>query len=62
MKLRVYRTAVCQTLTHDWEAWVLKKDALKSINGCNSRCIEIITKKVCRQAAVAPDLIITICW
>ena len=55
MKLRIYRTAVCQTLTHSCEAWVLNKEVLKSINGFNSRCLEIITKKGYRQTAVAPD-------
>ena len=43
MKIRMYSTAVCFTLTHACESWDLSSDVAKSIIGFNSRCLHIIT-------------------
>ena len=55
MKIRLYRTAVCSTFTHACEAWDLTEEVTKSINGFNSRCLHIITKKEYRDTATNPD-------
>ena len=39
MKIRMYSTAVCFTLTHACESWDLTPDVAKSIIGFNSRCL-----------------------
>ena len=56
MKLRLYICAVCSTFTHACEAWDLTDRVLKKINGFNSRCLHVITKKSYRDTAVNPDL------
>jgi len=55
MKLRLYKAAVCSTLTHSCEAWDMSPRVIKSINGFNSRCLHVITKKSYRSTATAPD-------
>ena len=55
MKLRLYKTAVCFSLTHACEAWDMSQRVTRSINGFNSRCLHLITKKSYRSTATAPD-------
>ena len=55
MKIRLYRTAVCSTFTHACEAWDLNENVKKMINGFNSRCLHVITKKDYRDTATNPD-------
>ena len=55
MKIRLYRTAVCSTFTHACEALDLNENVKKMINGFNSRCIHVITKKEYRDTATIPD-------
>ena len=43
MKIRLYRSAVCSTLTHGYEAWTLTEPVTKKLNGFNSRCLSCIT-------------------
>ena len=55
MKLRLYEAAVCSSLTHSCEAWDLSPSVMKSVNGYNSRCLNMITKKSYHSTATAPD-------
>ena len=55
MKLRLYKTAVCFSLTHACEAWDMSQRVTRSINGFNSRCLQLITKKSYRSTATDPD-------
>ena len=55
MKLRLYRTAVCSTLTHACEAWDFTEEVQKTVNGFNSRCLHIITKRTYRETAMSPE-------
>ena len=43
LKLRTYQLAVCSTLTHASEAWMLTEPVMRSVNGFNSRCLHAIT-------------------
>ena len=54
MKLRLYKSAVCSTFTHSSEAWDMTPRVTRSINGFNSRCLHVITKKSYRSTATAP--------
>ena len=56
MKLRLYLTAVCFTFTHACEAWDMTEDVSRMINGFNSRCLHIITRKSYRATATSPDV------
>ena len=62
MKLRIYKIAVCSTLTHACEAWSLTDPIKKKINGFNSRCIHVITGNSYRDTATNPpyDLVLAI--
>ena len=62
MKLRLYRTAVCFSLTHASEAWSLTEAIRKSINGFNSRCLHVITGDSYSNTARNPpfDLVLAI--
>ena len=55
MKLRLYKTAVCSTLTHACEAWDFTKEARRTVNGFNSRCLNRLTGKSYRATATDPD-------
>ena len=55
MKIRLYQTAVCSTLTHACEAWDLTDKIMREVNGFNSRCLHVITKKHYRDTALNPD-------
>ena len=55
MKLRLYICAICSTFSHACEAWDLTDRVLKKINGFNSRCLHVISKKSYRDTAVNPD-------
>ncbi|KAI8491775.1 hypothetical protein Bbelb_305800 [Branchiostoma belcheri] len=55
MKVRLYKSSVCSTLTHSCEAWDLTRDVTRMINGFNSRCLQVITKKHFRDTATNPD-------
>jgi len=54
MKLGFYIIAVCSTFTHACEAWSLTEKVRKSINGFNSRCLHVITKRTYRETATNP--------
>ena len=56
MKLRLYQRAVCSTFTHVCEGWDLSDHVSKSINGFNSICLHIITKKNYRETATIPEI------
>ena len=43
MKIRLYQTAVCSTLTHSCEAWTLNDEVSRKVNRFNSRCLHVIT-------------------
>ena len=62
MKLRLYKTAVCFTLTHACEAWILTESVRKKVNGFNSRCLHVITGESYRDTATNPqyDLVLAI--
>ncbi|KAI8496686.1 hypothetical protein Bbelb_253410 [Branchiostoma belcheri] len=57
LKVRLYKSSVCSTLTctHSCEAWDLTQDVTRMINGFNSRCLQVITKKHFRDTATNPD-------
>ncbi|KAI8514508.1 hypothetical protein Bbelb_070990 [Branchiostoma belcheri] len=55
LKVRLYKSSVCSTLTHSCEAWDLTQDVTRMINGFNSRCLQVITKKHFRGTATNPD-------
>ena len=55
MKLRLYKTAVCSTFTHSCKAWDMAQRVTRSINGFNSRYLQLIMKKSYRNTATAPD-------
>ena len=55
LKLRMYQLAVCTTLTHASEAWMLTEPVMRSVNGFNSRCLHIITRQDYRVTATAPE-------
>ena len=63
MKIRLYQTAVCSTLTHACEAWNLTDEVKRKINGFNSRCLHVITKKHYSDEARNPkyDVLSAIC-
>ena len=54
MKLRLYILAVCSTLAHACEAWVMTPEVCRKLNGFNSRCLHVITKKHYRETATDP--------
>ena len=56
MKLRLYQSAICSTFTHVCESWDLSDKVLRMINGFNSRCLHVITKKDYRDTALNPDI------
>ena len=62
MKMRLYKTAVCSSLTHACEAWDMTDTVLRTLNGFNSRCLSAIFKCDIHEMAANPpfDLIITI--
>ena len=55
MKLRLYESSVCSTLTHACEAWELTEDVRRMLNGFNSRCLHTITKRPHRETATNPE-------
>ena len=55
MKLRLYKSSVCSTLTHACEAWDLTEDVKRLLNGFNSRCLHTITKRPHRATATDPE-------
>ena len=62
LKIRLYQSAVCSSLTHASEAWEMSGKVKKTINGFNSRCLSVITKGDTHELAISPpfDLIKTI--
>ena len=54
LKLRLYCAGICSTVTHACEAWCLTNNVVKKINGFNSRCLHVITKKSYRETALNP--------
>ena len=55
LKLRLYRSGICSSLTHGSEAWTLKPESLRSLNGWNSRHLHIITHRSFRDEALQPS-------
>ena len=45
LKFRLYRLAVCSTLTHGCEAWEFTLKVRRTLNGFNCRCLNRITSK-----------------
>ena len=62
VRLRIYKSAVCSTLTHACEAWTLTADVRRKINGFNSRCLHVLTGDSYRDTATRPayDLVLAI--
>ena len=62
VKLRIYKAAVCSTLTHACEGWTLTAAVRKKVNGFNSRCLHVITGEPYRDTATRPayDLLLAI--
>ena len=62
MKMRLYKAAVCSSLTHACEAWDLTDSILRTINGFNSRCLSIILKSDIHDMAANPpfDLVLSV--
>ena len=56
VKLKLYATSVCSTFTHACEAWNLTDSVKTMINGFNSLCLHVITKKEYRENATNPDI------
>ena len=56
MKLRLYQAAVAQSFVHACEAWDITEDIERAINGFNSRCLHVITRKSYRDTATNPDV------
>ena len=54
MKLKMYSTAVCSTFTHACESWDFTEAVRKTVNGFNSRCLNVITKEGYRVTATTP--------
>ena len=54
MKICLYRSSVCSTLTHACESWDLTDKVMRMINGFNSRCLKVITKLDYRETATNP--------
>ena len=54
MKIRLYQTAVCSTLTHACEAWTMTDKVSRKANGFNSRCLHVITGDHYRDTALNP--------
>ena len=54
LKVDLYRQSVCSSFTHGSEIWTLKPAALRSMNGCNSRCVHQITGRSYREEATEP--------
>ena len=54
MKIRLYQTAVCPTLTHACEAWTMTNQVSRKVNGFNSRCLHVITGDHYRDTALNP--------
>ena len=55
MKIRLYRSAVCSTISHGCEAWTFSPAVRKILNGFNSRCLSFITGEHRRETATNPD-------
>ena len=55
MKIRLYKSSVCSTLSHACEAWDLTDDVKRLLNGFNSRCLHTITKRPHRATATNPE-------
>ena len=55
MKLGLYSTAVCSSLSHGSEAWEFTQAAQGFLNGFNCRCLFWITGKQYRETATNPD-------
>ena len=62
LKLRMYRLAVCTTLSHISESWALSEQVRMKVNGFNSRCLHVITGRTHRETATDPiyNLVINI--
>ena len=62
VKLRIYKTAVCSTLTHACEAWAFTVAVCNKVNDFNSRCLHVITGETYRDTATSPayDLVLVI--
>ena len=54
LKIRLYKSSVCSTLTHACEAWALTEGVQKMVNGFNSRCLHSITNQGYRAMATNP--------
>ena len=55
MKTRLYRSAVCSTISHSCKAWTLSSAVRKILYGLSSRRLSSITGEHRRETAINPD-------
>ena len=53
LRLRLYKSCTCSILTWGSEAWYLKSEVVKKLNGANAQMLCIITGKTPREEATA---------
>ena len=54
LKIRLYKSSVCSTLTHACEAWDLTEEVQRMLRGFNSRCLRSITGQAYRETTRNP--------
>ena len=55
MKIRLYSSSVCHTLTHVCEALDLTEGVQKIFRGFNNRCMHSISRQEYRESAINPQ-------
>ena len=53
LRLRLYKASVCSILTYGSEAWNLRKEVVKAINGANAGMMCVISGKTQQQETSA---------
>ena len=53
LRIRLYKSCICSTLSYGSEAWQLHAEARRTLNGVNSQMLSIITGKTPHQEASA---------
>ena len=56
VKLQLYDSAVLSVLVYGCEAWCLVESMMRSLNGWNSRCLNLMTGRSYREEAVEPSV------
>ena len=57
MKIRLYKSVVCSTLSHGCEAWTFSQSVRKTRRGFNSCCLSFITGEYRRDTATQPGFL-----